>query len=935
MIGRGSTIFHLSKKLEDTQAGTGSALVIDGLPGMGKSQLLHELARCGAAVGLAVAAGSATALDRLAPLATLQTLLHPLGLVVPTGPTATNRIMLLDQMQVAIEAYARERPVLMLLDDAQWADESSVLALRTLVPALASFPVLWVFARRCTPTRGQAQQALDWLVDDDVERLVLSPLTDEDIGRVCANLLGAEPDAAVLSLAARSEGNPFLLEELLTTSLAAGRIVVHGDTATVIDDDLAPDFLCSVERGVADLSDDARRLLDVGAVLRRPFTVHEVAALIGRAAVDLVPVVDEVLGSSVLIEHGAELSFRYDLIREALYGQLPAAVRLALHREAAGVVAAEGRPAVECAEHLIRSQPCGSEAIRFLRKAVEEFAPAAPEPAADQILRLLKLVDENHLARPRLVADAVRLLQTAGRVVEARQLAESALSGGLDLVDESALLFCLAEASYLAGDNPAVVEHSPPGLSTKDVPDGNGAERYAIQTYGLLDRGVLSDAQRASDHTIAIGTACGKDAAWVCGRSASSVVARIRGRLTESVTRAWEAVRLADAVGGGARYRNPRLWLVPALAAVDNFVEADTVCAVGRQEADQQGSAWSRPIFHYYRAELRMAAGQLDDAQAEAEAGIRVAEQLSAKVQLVTALQAILTVVAVLRGKVDTASAHLRRAERLVAAEDSVTVEESAWARALLLEAVGEHAGAREACAGIVAALPGRALALVREPRTAVDLVRIGLRVGDRAMAAAAADGVTALAARNPTVPSLAGAAAHARGLLDEDRTQLERAVQAYETSPRPLSRALAAEDLATAEHTAGRWCAAERLREQAAEIYRSCGATRAEARVRAHLRRPGNRAAPPTSPPTTVSPTDARRVPSAGPGSTWASLTRSELRVARLIAEGLTNREAASRLFLSPHTVDSHLRHCFAKLGITSRVMLTRVVLAHDAQDQ
>lgn len=59
--------------------------------------------------------------------------------------------------------------------------------------------------------------------------------------------------------------------------------------------------------------------------------------------------------------------------------------------------------------------------------------------------------------------------------------------------------------------------------------------------------------------------------------------------------------------------------------------------------------------------------------------------------------------------------------------------------------------------------------------------------------------------------------------------------------------------------------------------------------------------------------------------------MTDSELRVVRLVAQGLTNREAASRLFLSPHTVDSHLRHSFTKLGVNRRVELTRHVLAYD----
>ncbi|MGQ4452730.1 helix-turn-helix transcriptional regulator, partial [Streptomyces griseus] len=70
---------------------------------------------------------------------------------------------------------------------------------------------------------------------------------------------------------------------------------------------------------------------------------------------------------------------------------------------------------------------------------------------------------------------------------------------------------------------------------------------------------------------------------------------------------------------------------------------------------------------------------------------------------------------------------------------------------------------------------------------------------------------------------------------------------------------------------------------------------------------------------------------PVEGPRARWDQLTPSELRVVRLVAQGLTNREVAEKLFLSPHTVDSHLRHSFTKLGVTSRVELTRQVLTHE----
>jgi DNA-binding CsgD family transcriptional regulator len=123
-------------------------------------------------------------------------------------------------------------------------------------------------------------------------------------------------------------------------------------------------------------------------------------------------------------------------------------------------------------------------------------------------------------------------------------------------------------------------------------------------------------------------------------------------------------------------------------------------------------------------------------------------------------------------------------------------------------------------------------------------------------------------------------------------------------------------EDTACAEHRAGNRAAAVELLRTALELYQSGGASRDVTRVSGRLRRLGARNS------------QARAVPASSP---WNTLTESELRVVRLVAQGLTNRETAARLFLSPHTVDSHLRHSFTKLGVNSRVELTRQVLAHD----
>jgi DNA-binding CsgD family transcriptional regulator len=170
------------------------------------------------------------------------------------------------------------------------------------------------------------------------------------------------------------------------------------------------------------------------------------------------------------------------------------------------------------------------------------------------------------------------------------------------------------------------------------------------------------------------------------------------------------------------------------------------------------------------------------------------------------------------------------------------------------------------------------------------------------------------LADRNPTVPGLTGAAAHASGLIEQSEPHLRRAVAILAGGPRPLAAAAAMEDLADLLETNGDRSETIDLYQSAYDIYDRFGARRDLARVRTALRRLGI----------------VRRQPTDKALHGWASLSRAELAVVHVIAEGVTSQAAAERLYLSVNTVNTHLRHVFAKLGLRSRAELTRVVLSH-----
>ncbi|MGH3673041.1 MAG: LuxR C-terminal-related transcriptional regulator, partial [Pseudonocardiaceae bacterium] len=591
-------------------------------------------------------------------------------------------------------------------------------------------------------------------------------------------------------------------------------------------------------------------------------------------------------------------------------------VRSTLHREAATVVQEEGRSAMEVAEHLVRcGQPGNDRAKKVLQQAVAQVVSTAPGTAADLTLRVLELFDEHDPSRPQLVADAVRLLAAAGRVEQAARLGKQALRSELDAPAEAALVIGLYEALKHTGRNSSIIEYTGRALTRKGVPDSARAQLLAIRAHALLASADVIGAQHAATEAVEAGARTAQSAALVFGTTACSAVCWATGALGDAVRHARDAVRAADAAGGEAAQRHPRLWLGRALTATDQFAEADAIFEMGQREADQLETAWSWPMWHYFRAELHLAEGRLDDATVEAEAGVRVSEQFATRAVIVPLL-ALLSQLALRRDEMPEARAQLRRAEALRSEGSEGGDLDLAWRAALVAAAQGKRTVALKALAEICDGFPERLQILSQDPLAGAQLVRIGLWAGAEPQAKAAASAMQLVAQQNPSVTSLVGAAAHADGLLRGDLAALRHAVQAYRSSPRLLARATALEDTALAERRAGHRTVAVKLLRTALGHYQSCGAHRDVTRVTKRLSRAGPRHG------------SVRDVPASSP---WDTLTESELRVVRLIAQGLTNRETASRLFLSPHTVDSHLRHSFTKLGVNSRVELTRQVLAHE----
>ena len=356
----------------------------------------------------------------------------------------------------------------------------------------------------------------------------------------------------------------------------------------------------------------------------------------------------------------------------------------------------------------------------------------------------------------------------------------------------------------------------------------------------------------------------------------------------------------------------PRLDQGMALLALDRIEDALQTLDLALSDAQQYG----RPnvvAIEALRAFVLLAAGRLEEALVEADSAATDAEDARMP-NPPLGLFAVRAEVTLRHGDMITARAAAAETAMLIGARRALP--SSQWAIARVADAEGRPRDALQVMADVLDTLAAGNFffglpSFDRFPR----LVSLALRAGDPTAAEIAAGAAATLADRNPGVPGFAATAAHCAGLVERSEPRLRQAVGMLAAGPRPLAAADAMEDLASVLEANGQRAEAIDTHLSAYEIYNRTGATRDAARVREELRRLGVIRPPPAD--------QARRG--------WDSLSPAELAVVQVVAEGLTSKSAAERLYLSVNTVNTHLRHAFIKLGVRSRVELTRIVLAHE----
>ncbi|MGC9666271.1 helix-turn-helix transcriptional regulator [Planosporangium sp. 12N6] len=899
LVGREKETAHLRRLVRRTATGRGAILLVDGEPGIGRSALLAVAAAEARRAGARILRGQGIPADPAPPFATVRSWLD--------GEPAGGDFAVTEAVLNRVDGWCAASPVVVLVDDLQWADPSSLVLLGRLGRNAGDRRLLLVAAYRSAPRDKRVEALLRGLQRRGAERMTLAALSEKDVGTLAGGLLGAPPGPDLRNVLAGAGGNPRYAMELLGALARSGRIEVTGGVAGLRGGTVRPALpgtvLDLVRQRIEELSPGTRDMVRAAAVLGPGFDLTELAAVLGQPVISLWQPVSEAVAAGLLVDAGGQLVFRHDVVRRVLTGDVSADAAEALRLRAGRALATAGARVERVARYLTTATDLAPDLVDWLARTAEALVARAPELATPLLERTLaqRTADAPEILR----VQYARALLWAGRPVEAQRAAQAALPAG-DTVPpaertgtappagdtvppadprEVALRWLLAQAHLQSGRVDSAHAVAEEVLATIRLPAGEAARFHGLAALCLLLSGRVTAAEAAVDRAGPTSDGYG---------TAHALTVRAGARLARQ--RPGEALDLADravaALGGDQVQPDhpfaPHLIRALCLTELDRFTEADAACGDGRAGGGHGGRTFLT-WHHLAGARANYLHGRWDDALAEIRAGLGAADCLG----VAEGLHSQAALIAIHRGEPDT------YAEALVRPDAN---PHWGWlrraARALAWEREGDPERALQALFD----------AWTREPaRTclAADVARLAAGTGERVRARTVAETVERITAHHGAA-HVRATVALCRGVAGVDPTLLLAAAEAFAEGGRPLYEGYAYEEAAVAL-AAGNPVRARSALDSAVGCYERLGATWDADRAQARLRSAGIRRR------------YARRRPKTG----WDALTNTERRIVTLVVAGRSNPDIAAELYLSRRTVRNHVSHILAKLGLSSRVEL------------
>ncbi|MFJ6675414.1 ATP-binding protein [Actinosynnema sp. NPDC091369] len=907
-FGREAELAAVFDAVERVPAAGLVVVVVSGEPGIGKSSLLAETGRRLRERGCAVAAAESDDVSRRIPYAAVATALRSVAgpgdvraaleaLDLTVTPDATWFGRSCELVARALTGLTADRPAALVLDDVDQVDDDSLAMLAVVLRRVTAAPLVLIAAVREHHRNPGVEELLDRLERHaDVVRVRLAPLSGGDVARIVETVLGTPVDDGLAhEVHHRADGNPFFAVEIARSLRELDLVAVDGDRARLA---VSPSAIRltrreAVLRRVAPLDRDTRAVARAVSIFRR-VRLDQIGLLARVSSLPEETVVDAFDGllraHIVVRDKDRGYRFSHALVGEALYQEIGPAQRRHLHSlisarllddRARGLAVDE----MELAWHLAESAPPGDlRAVRVMAQAAAANRATAPETAAALCARALELLPVAAPERAALLASQCRALAHASRPGAAIGPGLAALAELPAGPDRSRCAVIVLTSMFLVG-------RFAEGLRLADAEVRAGAAPAALHAQRallLLFTGRHAEALAAAERIEAMPLTSAAEGVVVFDRLA--VITLMLFRHDKTVDYANRALAAADGQPG---LELQALAVGASTGALAGLVH-DASWRLHRVEELRE-----RAGGHAFRGELEMARVALDwfggawDACLERVG--RAAAELESRQELMMldGLRAIELEVRTWRGELDVAA-------RLAALEPPTSPNMSrlhAFAMAGYLAARGDAEGARAVLVDAVDDDGMTAYSCVLLGR----LVELDLAHGRVEDARRTAARLRAVAA-DRVAPWTRTTVRRVVGAVEQDADVLRDAVREAEAGGLVFERARAQWALGQVDATA----VAGLL--EAYGVFQRVGAHGLRRQVGARLKELG------------------AKVPRAR-GRAPGVLTAAEENVARLVQQGMRNRDIAAALHYSPRTIEVYLSRIYAKLRVSSRLELARVL--------
>jgi DNA-binding SARP family transcriptional activator len=847
-VARAAELSTLRQAVRGVSDGEGGVLLVEGEPGIGKSELLTTgMADCeDAGVQLVWGAG-----DELASRFPLRLMLDCLGIDADSPDPARARVA--EMMRVAqssrdplgggdptlavvneliaiVREMCAEGPLALVADDIQWADEASLLVFTRLAMETATLPLLLVGALRPVPRTAVLDGVREIVAKQGGAVLQLAPLAGGEVAELLQGIVGGRPGSGLLGLADRAAGNPLYVGELADALVRDRHVEVSSGRAEVTSgrDVSVPTSLSSaLTHRLGFLTGVATEVLRRAALLGTEFAMADLSVLMDRPAAELLPAIEEAATAKVLLANGNRYNFRHALIRQALYDATSPTVRTVLHRQAAERLDRAGASMETVARQLVASPVAvDSWVIDWMLRHGERIAHRAPDIGLDLLRRVVASCEHDDPRHVDLTAVLARVLYWRGELPEDEVRSVLALTRDPDLSGE--MQWIRAVIYYRRGHEDQSVAALREAASAPEVSPAWQARCQALlavrEGMGLL---AFESAKATALAAIDRGEQAGDNFAVAFALQALWLFESIDRDHAAALRHVDDALAVVAEDAGLAHLHLSLLDnRVFSLQNLDRLDEADQALAAVRSLVHRYqlpgGLPMSTAVNHYW-------AGRWSDGLLELSIITRSGPELAflglrESSPMLLLSHGVAALIAALRDDGDEVAAHLAAADELPML---TTADRENCDFLLMAEAQAAERDGRldEALIALEPVLDPRYAPMMLRHQWLPDVVRLALQAGSTDVVARALEICAGEAARELVPTRAAAALLRCRGLAQGDPAQVARAVAHYRNVGRPVELAQTLEDLAVVLAAAGRRAEGEAALAEAVRRYEALGA--------------------------------------------------------------------------------------------------------------